>query len=315
MNRRLLICDLDNTLYDWVGYFAHAFYAMVDEVVSITDCDREQLLDDFQIVHRRHHDSEHPFSLLETDTIEDLFANCSRGQVAKKLDPAFHAFNVSRKKKLKLYPGVRKTLETLLRSNVKIVAHTESKLYGVVDRLTRLELTDYFHRIYCRERSDSEHPDPDAGFRWFERFPLERTVELSRHQTKPNPDVLLEMCSVEGVSPSRTVYVGDSMARDILMAKAAGVFSVWAKYGTFHTEEEYRQLIRISHWTSDDIVREQELKKATVGLEPDFVIERDFGEVIGIFGGEGFLSEKGGSAMDWDKPQATESSRAETHEA
>jgi FMN phosphatase YigB (HAD superfamily) len=55
MRFKLLICDLDNTLYDWVAYFVPSFYAMVDKVVELLGCDRERLLDDFRKVHQRHH--------------------------------------------------------------------------------------------------------------------------------------------------------------------------------------------------------------------------------------------------------------------
>ena len=45
---KLLVTDLDNTLYDWVGFFAKAFRAMVEVAVPILGVDREALLD-----HRR----------------------------------------------------------------------------------------------------------------------------------------------------------------------------------------------------------------------------------------------------------------------
>src|SRR5262245_37086316 len=142
MNKtRLLVCDLDNTLYDWVAYFVPAFYAMVGEVVRLTACDRERLLDDFRAVHRAHHDSEHPFALLETPVIREHFGKCTVEEIARELDSAFHAFNSSRKHNLKLYPGVRIALNELLDAGVVLVAHTESKLHAVVDRLTRLDLT------------------------------------------------------------------------------------------------------------------------------------------------------------------------------
>jgi hypothetical protein len=134
-SKQLLICDLDNTLYDWVSYFVPSFYAMVDATVEITGCDREKLLDDFRAVHQKYGDSEHPFALLETETIKNLYRHASTGSMLAALDPAFHAFNSARKKNLHLHSGVRETLETLRGSGIKLIAHTESKLYGVADRL------------------------------------------------------------------------------------------------------------------------------------------------------------------------------------
>lgn len=253
-------------------------------MVRITGCDRENLLDDFRRVHQSHHDSEHPFSLLETLTVREMFHGLTTKQIARELDSAFHAFNSQRKISLELLPGVREGLEILKQSNVTLVAHTESKLFAVVDRLTRLDITSYFSRIYCRERSISGHPEPEIGKRWLDSFPMEKVVELSHHQIKPDPDVLIEICAREEFAPEDSAYVGDSMARDILMAKRGKVFSIWAKYGAQHSEEEYARLVRVSHWTPDEVERERRLREETKGIMPDFIAEQSFTEVLGAIG-------------------------------
>jgi len=283
-NKRLLVCDLDNTLYDWVAYFVPSFYAMVDVVVEITGCSREQLLDDFRKVHQQHGDSEQPFALLETDTIKDLFRDAPPPSVIAALDPAFHAFNAARKKHLKLHPGVQETLEALQASGVTLVAHTESKLYGVVDRLNRLDLFQYFAKVYCRERSFSSHPKPENGAEWLERVPVDKIIELSHHQTKPNPTVLLEICANEGFAAEQASYVGDSIARDILMAKRADVFSIWAAYGASHEPEMYRALVRISHWTPEEVAQEKELSEEAKNIRPDYIARDSFAEVLVALG-------------------------------
>jgi len=280
MNKKLLVCDLDNTLYDWVAYFVAAFYEMVDETVRVTGCNRDRLLDDFRTVHQRHHDSEHPFSLLETQTIQGLFQRASRKEIAKQLDSAFHAFNASRKQNLHLYSGVIESLDVMLQSGMILVAHTESNLFAAVDRLTRLGLSDKFKRIYCRERAKSEHPDPASGSSWLSSFPLDKVVELSHHQRKPNPGVLIEICKDEGVSTAETAYVGDSMARDVLMAKEAGVYSIWAKYGSSHQAGLYEKLVRVTHWTPDDVAREKALREKSKEISPDYILDSSFDEIL-----------------------------------
>lgn len=278
--KKLLVCDLDNTLYDWVGYFVPSFFAMVDSVVRITGCDKDKLLDDFRTVHQRHADAEHPFALLETDTIKALYCHVSTEAMLKALDPAFHVFNSARKRNLRLHDHVRETLKALNVSGIRLVAHTESKLYGVVDRLNRLDLFQYFSKVYCRERSQTAHPNPKMGIDWLERVPDGLVVELSHHQTKPDPAVLLEICSREGVTPEQTAYVGDSIARDILMAKRAEVFSIWAAYGAKHNPDLYNDLIRISHWTSDEVATELRLNEEAKYIQPDYIARGSFDEVL-----------------------------------
>jgi FMN phosphatase YigB (HAD superfamily) len=276
----LLVCDLDNTLYDWVSYFVPSFYAMVDAAAEIMACDREQLLNDLRAVHQRHHDSEQPFALLETKTVRELYHGYSLSSVAKRLDPAFHAFNSSRKKTLKLHDGVLETLDALTNGGVKLVAHTESKLHGALDRLQRLGLLKYFRRIYCRERSRTIHPDQEAADRWLDMLPLENVRELSHHQSKPNRDVLLEICGVESVPAEDAAYVGDSVAKDMLMAKRAGVFAIWAAYGARHNKDLYAALVRVSHWTAEEVAEESRLRAEAVSVKPDYVARQSFREVL-----------------------------------
>lgn len=277
-HKKLLVCDLDNTLYDWVGYFVPAFYSMVDVAAKISSCSIDVLLDDLKKVHQRFHDSEHPFSLLEADCIKKRYATLSRAQIAEELDPAFHAFNAVRKKQLKPYPQVIETLEMLSRSNIVMVAHTESKLHGVVDRLSRLDLHKYFNKIYCRERSVDSHPTKDAS-NWFADFPMNKIIELSHHQAKPSAEVLLEICAKENVVPQNVLYVGDSISKDIMMAKQASVFAIWAKYGTIHEHGAYEKLVRVSHWTPAEVEREKILREKAKDFTPDFVASSSFAEV------------------------------------
>jgi phosphoglycolate phosphatase-like HAD superfamily hydrolase len=165
-------------------------------------------------------------------------------------------------------------------SDIRLVAHTESKLYGVVDRLTRLSLFPYFSKVYCRERSQSPHPNPITGIEWLERIPGDKVVELLHQQAKPDPSVLLEICAREGVAAHDVGYVGDSIARDILMAKRAGVFSIWAQYGAEHDSETYAKLVRISHWTSDEVTKELRLREEAKSIRPDYVARTSFAEVL-----------------------------------
>jgi len=279
----LLICDFDNTLYDWVSYFVSSFYRMVDEASVILDCDREYLLNDLRDIHRRYSDSEHPFALLETEAVKASFPDLSRQQQAEALDRAFYAFNKTRKETLFLYPGVAETLSYFQCNGVRIVGHTEAKYLAVTDRLRRLDLSQYFERIYCRERSTSSHPDQYAADDLSDDIEI---VELAHHQSKPSAEVLLEICEREGYSPKNTVYVGDSLIKDILMANRAGVRSVWAKYGLKTQAGAYEQLVRVSHWKDEDIKREQAIRESVGTIVPAVTLENSFSELKTILIGQ-----------------------------
>lgn len=280
MRPHLLVCDLDNTLYDWVGFFVPSFYAMVDKAIAILGCDRDLLLDDLKEVHQRYHDSEHPFALLETNTVQRLLGTLEIREQRQILDPAFKAFNTMRKQTLRLYPGVELALEQFQRAGIKLVAHSESRLYAVMFRLRFLSLTHFFERIYCIERPTRTLADEEQTRASWSDFPMSKLVELSHDRRKPSPEVLAEIFWNFDVPADNAAYVGDSIAKDIYMAKQAGSHSIWAEYGSRHAPEEYAKLVRVSHWTPEEIEYEEMLRKLAKDVRPDFTARESFSELL-----------------------------------
>lgn len=279
MKKRLLICDFDNTLYDWVSYFVPSFYNMVAEAATILECDQPELLDDLRSVHQKFRDSEHPFALLETDVVRGRYPHLTKETVARLLDAAFYAFNKTRKQTLHLYPNVFGTLSLLQGEGIKLVGHTEAKFLAVVDRLSRLDLGQFFSTVYCRERSPSSRPNDETVYRPSPNIGT-RIVELSHHQAKPSAEVLTEICTREGFSLDEVAYVGDSLFKDILMANRASVHAIWAKYGTVAYHDCYEKLVRVSHWREEDIAFERSLRTHADEIRPDFTLEHCFDEIL-----------------------------------
>ena len=278
--RRLsvIIFDLDNTIYDWYAAFLPAFYEMVAVAASAFKCDAEVLLEQLQRVHIRHHDVEHPFSLAETELVQTSMRERGADHTWALLDPAFHAFNKVRKSNLKAFPGALETLHELRARNIRLVAYTDSKYFAAVGRLERLGLADLFDRVYCREKGISVRPT-SYGAPQPSRVAA-KVAEIASHESKPNPRVLADIVSAQGVEMKDVASVGDSLAKDVMMAKRAGCFAVWAKYGAHTDRAMYERLIRISHWSSDDIEREKNYAAEARSIEPDLTCEKSLEELL-----------------------------------
>jgi len=258
----------------------------VHEVEQITQLPQELILDDFRKVHQAYGDSEHPYSLLETDFALKLTPSFSKDQRKSYFDRAFYAFNSERKRSLKLYDGVMETFESLSQDGVDIVAYTEANLFAAVDRIDRLGVEKYFSQIYCKNRSVSKIPNyKEKKSNWASNFPMKKVIELSAGERKPNKKILQQICKDRKVSTDGCIYVGDSISRDIIMANDAGVVSAWAKYGASLPSSSYKKLVRISHWTEEDIKREINLKKVSEGVEPNLTLEKSFSEILMAFQG------------------------------
>jgi FMN phosphatase YigB (HAD superfamily) len=273
----LLICDLDNTLYDWVSFFSNAFYRMVEVAAPLLDSDEAGLLDELRTVHRKYHNSEQPFALLETEAALRKFPSMSRRDRYRELDPAFHAFNSARKEYLQVYPGVVETLEAAKSAGAIVVAHTEATTVNAEYRLNKLGLSRFFSRLYALEHSGEEHPTLEQTVR-FEGVGYVQALRLA--DRKPDARVLRDILRDVAVSPRRALYVGDSISRDIGMANAAGVYSAWARYGTLYEEEHWQRLVRISHWTEEDVRRARDASERYGKAVPNFTLERRLDELL-----------------------------------
>jgi FMN phosphatase YigB (HAD superfamily) len=277
----LLITDLDNTLYDWVTFFATSFQGMVEELAGLLEVDRERLLDEFKILHQQCGSSEQPFIALDLPSVKERFGDASRHHRMKQLDRPLHVFNSLRKKNLHLYESVAETLEVLRAAGVVLVGHTESIAENVLFRLQKLGITEYFKHLYVLESGYCGHPDPERAAALAPPPGLLRPVP--RSERKPNPELLQDICRREGIRPQDAYYVGDSLTRDMSMAKVAGVTAIWARYGTLYDRNLWKILVRVTHWTAEDVAREEELKKYYAQIEPDFTID-SFGELVDILG-------------------------------
>jgi FMN phosphatase YigB (HAD superfamily) len=263
---RLLITDLDNTLYDWVSFFAKAFEAMAEQLTVILGVDRQELFEEFKAVHRKYGDSEVPFAVRDLPSVRRRFGDSWKAQ----LDPALHAFNSARKRELRLYESVGDTLEQLSRRGIPIIGYTEALPGNAFYRLERLGIRRFFRRLYALEPtmelpldSDREPSSIPEGF--LEKVP--------RSERKPNPALLVDICSRERVSPRDAWYVGDSLSRDMLMARQAGVTAVWAEYGTRYDQNLWATLVKITHWTDEDVARDAELRKQARAVQADFTLQ------------------------------------------
>lgn len=277
---RLLISDLDNTLYDWVTFFARSFTAMVDTAVDVLEVNRETLLDELQQVHRSYQNSEQPYALLETRTVLDRLAHLSRAERAEFLDSAFHAFNSARKSTLALYPGVQETLERVRADGGIVVGHTEATAHNAQFRLHLLGIAPLFDRLYAVANQGEGHPRPERAV---EVTPIPYVRFLNQDERKPDPRVLLDICRDTSVKPQEALYVGDSIARDIGMAKEAGLKSAWARYGTSYRPEDWATLVRVTHWTDEDVRRAKWAQDQYGKVKPDIVLEQSMSELLKHF--------------------------------
>lgn len=260
---KLVITDLDDTLYSWIEFFIPAFFEMVQEVALLINVPKEELLKEYKAVHQEVGNVEYPFATLNLPSVKKKYAGYTEQQVKQELDSAFYKFNCIRKEKLKLYAGVEDTLKYLYENNIIVVGYTESAEENGFYRLKKLGIDIFFKEVYVSES--------------LYKSPKNMAVSPKTHRVhgkKPNASVLREICKTEKISTSETIYIGDSLSKDMLMAKQAEITSVWCDYPQKDNQELYSKLVAISHWTVQDFQNEEKYKHEWQknGYAPDYTI-------------------------------------------
>ncbi|RVR00307.1 HAD family hydrolase, partial [Enterobacter hormaechei] len=202
---KLLITDLDNTLYDWVSFYSQSFSAMAEELSKEINVPLDILLSEYKVIHQRFGNSEKPFATLELPSVISYFGTNDKILLQKKLTRVFSAFSSKRNHTLKLYPTVRDTLNILRERGVKIVGHTESLEYNSLYRLYKLDVIDFFDHIYTIEDNHNLQPNPKNAKVISVKDDF--IIRLSSAESKPNPKLLEHICLTENVDIKDAVYV------------------------------------------------------------------------------------------------------------
>lgn len=276
---KVLITDLDNTLWDWFEIWYSGFAPFIEQVSSISGIRVEDLKKLIRPVHQLHGTSEYSFLL---QSIPEIRAGMSAIELKNKYADAIKAYNVGQKSAMRLYDGVAEALLRIKGSGTHIVGYTDSLAFYTIRRMRKLGLDGVLDVLY----SPVDHEIPQdvdiEEFRYFDQrlYRLERTKHLftPRGKAKPSPKILSSIVEALGIRSADAVYVGDSLSRDIKMAQDAGILDIYAEYGHSHSRTEYKLLQEVSHWTESDVLKEQELKKHDV--EPSIELKTGLADIF-----------------------------------
>jgi len=97
---------------------------------------------------------------------------------------------------------------------------------------------------------------------------------------KPNPRVLLDIIRTVGATVEKCAYVGDSLFKDVAMARDVGVLDIHAQFGESQRRPEYSLLQRVSHWTEVDVERERAITAKGLDFTPTVVLKDSFSEIF-----------------------------------
>ncbi|HIH37385.1 HAD-IA family hydrolase [Candidatus Woesearchaeota archaeon] len=195
---KALICDVDNTLTDFIGMKKRCCTAAIEAM-------------------RRH-----GLTLSVDDALQNIFRiydeeGWEEQEVFQKLIEKYHgkpdyrilaagivAYRNARPFALVPYADVREALEMLRAGGIKLAVVSDAPRLKAHIRLETIGLIKYFPHIITYDDTQKLKPD-EAPF----RLALERL----------------------GISPTEALFIGDNPGRDIVGARTVGMKTCWARYG------------------------------------------------------------------------------------
>lgn len=163
-----------------------------------------------------------------------------------------------------------------------MVVFTESQTFYTVMRFKKLKLEGLVDFLFTSD----DHDNPDDQYLEKVRahpaayYEIQKTKHRSigRGRLKPDPQILNQIIEEVGATVETSTYVGDSLYKDVAMAKDAGVFGVWAEYGEARGQPGYDFLREVSHWTPEDVEKDRLLKAKDVVA--DAILREGFFELV-----------------------------------
>jgi phosphoglycolate phosphatase len=289
---RLVVTDMDNTLYSWIDFIVPAVEGMVTAICRATGFPRIKVVQSLKAVYARYESNEYPFALQESSIYAEFPEFGSFDKLV--IEPARTAFSEARKKYMKPYKTVEDTLQKLRERKVPVVALTDAPRNPAEYRVRKMGLDKLLTALYTlpgftfpasAEGQTLVAPDIQQKEERGEYRAACPVIELKKEHEKPATDGLLQICRTYGVDPTEVLVIGDSLKKDIALAQKVGALDAWAEYGTY-VSLEYRE--RLDTVSAPSITRRHAasvFEKASQEAKPTYALS-SFKQVLDILDGK-----------------------------
>lgn len=251
---RLVVFDIDDTIFDWLTMWSSSFSGLLAGLEKATGLATGAVREKIRTFHQSVGTSEFPFSSTDLSALFSGLGHEDAGGLADVLA-------TDRRIGHQLFTGISDLFADLVEHGDRVVLHTDAPSALAATRCETLGIDTLVTCVYATKN---------------DRYPAGPIAQIgceliTLDARKPDPNALrLIMAQNSGVAES-TVVIGDSLFRDIAMAKACGAKDIYAKYGCDRQSSAYNLLRDVSHWTTADVEAERVLRHEIVS--PSYTAE------------------------------------------
>jgi FMN phosphatase YigB (HAD superfamily) len=251
-----LVVDLDNTLYDWVHYYAGTLRAVLGSLAGAMGISEEELATQFRDIFTARGSLEYAFIVQELEVTQTM----NPATVELLIDVAQRTSAEARRRLLRPYDGVTETLREIRAAGVRVIAVTNAPFFQAHRRLGQLGLLEHFYALGAWEGFTVPQNDPYVGQvrERLQRGEYDPKVHkhrfFRREALKPRDTMFRWALDIAEARPERALVVGDSVAKDVAPAISLGAAGAWSAYGADLDPRDFELLVKVTPWHRDEIV-------------------------------------------------------------
>jgi phosphoglycolate phosphatase len=229
---KILVTDLDNTLWPWLDWAVPALDAMVDYLAKQTHYSQEEIIAAIGVIAQQKGTVEYAGFVQDSR----LFKGYDVHALARG---AKQAFSRKRNAGLQLYEGVAEILPCLVEMDIPLVALTDAPLAHATMRLRHFGLEEKFSLLIAVQDPEGTYlPEVEQKIiqgKYIPQIPFKRAIE-----PKPHTPLLqyLEAHFQRQINPTEVIIVGDNPVSDMGLAEKIGAQGLLAVYGRGEQHQE-----------------------------------------------------------------------------
>jgi len=242
---KLIVLDLDNSIYDWHAYYALSTKRSIEKASEITGIPYEKLCEEFKQILDKEDSIEYPFVIQQLPSILSHYSHDFARVLVECSEPAREQFKLAAYPHLKPYPNVLRTLQKLRADypDTKLAVLTDAPHRIAIWRLHRLGVLNYFDGVYGLEDPKlpiignevlvTRHTLLKHVDKWMYGFIGKHRI-LSNDYRKPSTkglkSILIDF-DIEEFDKSDILFAGDNVFKDVAAGNALGTTSCFLKFG------------------------------------------------------------------------------------
>lgn len=285
---KLLVLDIDNTVFNWVEYYTVCMEAMLTALSSVVHVPLATLYSEARSVFEREGSIEYPFLIQELPSVLAHYGSDIESLLREGVEPSRQIFNAKAHEVLKPYPGVIATLAALKQTYpaLPIVALTDAPRYVAMWKLNKLGLLAYFDAVYglddpripIDKATQKVKVDPEILIKHLQKSSFDFTGRIrilpddyEKPGTKGLKTVLMDFEMESHLGD--VLWVGDNLRKDVGLGKRLGVHTAWARYGTVIAPASKDLLLQFSPLQNvhKNVALDPQNQESP---QPDFILEQ-----------------------------------------